>query len=66
MSCDLSVSEHPGGQDKKRESGPQAALAFDCDLALSTQQWKTHFSALQEALMPLERERESEKASNGK
>lgn len=53
MSCDLSVSEQPGGQDKKWEQELQAALAFQCDLALPTQQWKTHFSALHGALIPL-------------
>lgn len=67
VSCDLSLSEHPEGQDKKWpiervkwSGGSLEALAFQCDLAVPTQQWKTHFSALQEILITLEKEERGE------
>ena len=63
VNCDLSLSEHPEGQDKKWPiertkwtGGRLEALAFQCDPAVPTQQWKTHCSALQEILITLEEE----------
>lgn len=60
VNCDLSLSDHPESQDKKCpiervkwSGGSPEALAFQCDLALPTQQWKAHFSALQDILITM-------------
>lgn len=67
VNCDLSLSDHPESQYKKcpiervKWSGVSPeALAFQCDLTLPTQQWKAHFSAVQDILITMGKEKQIE------